>query len=161
VETVRDSTAGRGSCPLAGGGGATNGSGTGRSGERERGRDNAGGQAFTGAGVPPTLTYSGNLVFSPAGSDRSMVPYVTGGIGGLTMFTRAVVTPLGVTDTVTFLTGNVGGGLKWFATEHVGLRGDYRLVAVRSSDDSPAFFARDDVRYGHRIYGGIVLTGGR
>jgi hypothetical protein len=117
------------------------------------------GQRITSASTPRTLTYNGNVVFNPAGSDRSIVPYVTGGIGGLTMFSRSSVTQLGVTDTETFFTGNVGGGVRWFATPLVGFRADYRLIAVRSNDDAPAFFARDDPRYGHRIYGGIVLTG--
>ena len=38
----------------------------------------------------------------------SVVPYVTGGVGGLSMFEKA---SLGINGTETFLTGNVGGGL--------------------------------------------------
>jgi len=57
---------------------------------------------------PNQLNYAGNLVVS-APTGASVVPYVTGGVGGLTMFQQA---SLGVTDTETFLTGNVGGGLK-------------------------------------------------
>ena len=65
-----------------------------------------------------------------------VVPYVTGGIGGLTLFDTAT---LGITDTRTFLTGNVGGDVKWFnRTGRWGLRGDYRFVAVRSDDRAPA-----------------------
>ena len=37
------------------------------------------------------------------------------------------------------------------------LRGDYRFVAVRSKDDAPSFFGQD-TRYGHRIYGGVVIN---
>ena len=40
------------------------------------------------------------------------MPYATGGVGGLTMFERPAV---GVFNDETFLTGNVGGGIKWYA----------------------------------------------
>lgn len=104
---------------------------------------------------PHLLNYSGNLVASvPNGS--AVVPYVTGGVGGLSVFERTV---LGIEDTETFLTGNVGGGLKWYGGRW-GLRGDYRFVAVRSKDDAPDFFGRE-TRYGHRVYGGVIVNVGR
>lgn len=120
-----------------------------------------GGASRPDAKVPHTLAYNGNLVFSPGGSDRAVVPYITGGAGGLTVFTRDDVTSLGVSNDETFFTGNAGGGVKWFATNHLGLRADYRFIAVRSRDDAPAFFGLNETRYGHRVYGGVVLTGGR
>jgi hypothetical protein len=101
---------------------------------------------------PHSLNYSGNLVVS-APTKSAVVPYVTGGIGGLSVFERAA---LGINDTETFLTGNVGGGVKWFAGRW-GLRGDYRFIAVQSKDDAPAFFGQE-TRYGHRIYGGVILN---
>jgi hypothetical protein len=101
---------------------------------------------------PHILNYSGNLVVS-APNRSAVVPYVAGGIGGLSLFDR---TSLGIADTETFLTGNVGGGVKWFSGRW-GLRGDYRFVAVRAKDDAPAFFGRE-TRHGHRIYGGILLN---
>ena len=55
--------------------------------------------------TPHFLNYSGNLIVS-AGRG-SVVPYATAGLGGLSLFERAEV---GVNDTTTFLTGNVGGG---------------------------------------------------
>src|SRR5882672_7602204 len=58
----------------------------------------------------------------------------------------------------TFLTGNVGGGVKWYASnDRWGLRGDYRFTAVRDKDDAPSFFGRD-TRYGHRAYGGLIIN---
>lgn len=104
--------------------------------------------------APNTLNYSGNLVVNaPAG--HSVVPYATGGIGGMTMFQRA---SLGVTSSQTFLTGNVGGGVKWYAPNgRWGLRGDYRFIAVRSENSAPLFFGRDN-RYGHRIYGAVIIN---
>jgi hypothetical protein len=84
------------------------------------------------------------------------VPYVTGGVGGLTVFDKAT---LGIADRETFLTGNVGGGLKWF-NGRWGLRADYRFITVRSKDDAPAFFGAE-TRYGHRVYGGLLLNVGR
>jgi hypothetical protein len=102
--------------------------------------------------TPHILNYSGNLIVSAA-NRSSVVPYVTGGIGGMSLFERA---NLGIGDTETFLTGNVGGGIKWYAGRW-GLRGDYRFIAVQSKDDAPAFFGQE-TRYGHRVYGGVILN---
>lgn len=101
--------------------------------------------------TPHFLNYTGNVVVS-AGRG-SVVPYATAGLGGLSLFERAA---LGVTHTTTFLTSNVGGGVKWYAGRW-GLRGDYRFIAVQSKDDAPAFFGQD-TRYGHRVYGGVILN---
>ena len=102
--------------------------------------------------TPNILNYSGNVVVSAA-NRSSVVPYVTGGIGGLSLFEK---TGLGINDTETFLTGNVGGGVKWYAGRW-GLRGDYRFVGVQSKDDASPFFGRD-TRYGHRVYGAVLLN---
>ncbi len=102
--------------------------------------------------TPSLLNYSGNLVVAAA-NRTSVVPYVTGGIGGLTMFEKP---SLGIDRNETFLTGNVGGGVKWYAGPW-GLRGDYRFIAVRSREDAPVFFGRE-ARYGHRIYGAVLLN---
>jgi hypothetical protein len=116
-------------------------------------------QAVTGFATnvrtPNTLNYSGNIVIS-APTRASVVPYATGGIGGLSMFDKAEV---GVASTTTFLTGNVGGGVKWYAGRW-GLRGDYRFVAVRSNAAASTFFGQD-TRYGHRVYGAVLLNLGR
>jgi hypothetical protein len=101
---------------------------------------------------PHMLSYSGSVVFSVP-TQSSFVPYVAGGLGGLTVFERA---SLDVDRNETFLTGNVGGGLKWYAGRW-GLRGDYRLIPVRSKDDAPEFFGRE-TRYGHRVYGAILVS---
>jgi hypothetical protein len=104
--------------------------------------------------TPNTLNYSGNVIVSAA-TGGSLVPFVTGGIGGLTMFEQQ---ELGITSNETFLTGNVGGGLKWYAPNgRWGLRGDYRFITVKSKDSAPEFFGRD-TRYGHRVYVGVVIN---
>jgi len=105
--------------------------------------------------TPNLLNYSGNIVLSAA-NRSSLVPYVTAGVGGLSLFDKA---SLGINNTETFLTGNVGGGLKWF-NGRWGLRGDYRFVTVRSKDDAPSFFGQE-TRYGHRVYGGILINATR
>jgi hypothetical protein len=105
--------------------------------------------------TPNLLNYSGNVVVSAA-NHSSVVPYVTGGVGGMSVFDTAA---LGIDGTETFLTGNVGGGVKWFSGRW-GLRADYRFIAVRSKDDAPAFFGQE-TRYGHRIYGGVLINTGR
>src|SRR5436190_2516331 len=104
---------------------------------------------------PNLINYSGNIVVSAA-NHSSVLPYVTGGVGGLTLFDTV---PLGINDTETFLTGNVGGGVKWF-NGRWGLRGDYRFVTVRSRDDAPSFFGQE-TRYGHRVYGGLLFNARR
>ena len=101
------------------------------------------------------MNYSGNLVIS-APNRTSVVPYLTGGVGGLTMFER---TGLTASDAETFFSANVGAGVSWYAGRW-GLRGDYRFIAVQSKDDAPAFFGSED-RYGHRVYGGVLLNLGR
>jgi hypothetical protein len=104
--------------------------------------------------TPDTLAYTGNVVFS-APTHSSLVPYATGGIGGLTMFQQ---TSLAINSNDTFLTGNVGGGLKWYAPNgQWGLRGDYRFMATKSNDTAPEFFGQD-TRYGHRVYVGVIIN---
>ena len=117
-------------------------------------QDLAFGASTSNLKTPNTLTYSGNVVVS-APTHTSVVPYVTGGAGGLTLFDRPA---LGIANTDSFLTGNVGGGVKWYAPNgRWGIRGDYRFVAVRANDDAPAFFGRDD-RFSHRVYAGVILN---
>ena len=104
--------------------------------------------------TPNLLNYSGNLVVHLA-NPTSITPYVTGGVGGLTVFDTAT---LGISNRDTFLTGNVGAGVKWFhSSGRWGVRGDYRFVAVRSKDDASNFFGQD-TRYGNRVYGGVVIN---
>ena len=35
--------------------------------------------------------------------------------------------------------------------------GDYRFIALRGKDTGAAFLGQDD-RYGHRVYGGIIIN---
>jgi opacity protein-like surface antigen len=103
---------------------------------------------------PNMLSYTANVLVSPW-TGHMIVPYVTGGAGGLTMFERP---ELGVTGDETFLTGNVGGGVKWYAPNNRwGLRADYRFAATQSKDDAPAFFGRD-TRYVHRGYAAVIIN---
>ena len=105
--------------------------------------------------TPDVLNYSGNVVVSLA-SGSSVVPYVTGGVGGLSLFSREA---FGINETDTLFASNVGGGLKWYAGRW-GLRGDYRFLAVPSKDEASPFFGRE-ARYGHRVYGAVMLNVGR
>jgi hypothetical protein len=105
--------------------------------------------------TPNLANYSGNiLLYAP--NKSAVVPYVTGGIGGLSLFEKA---DLGINSTETFFTSNVGAGVKWFAGRW-GLRGDYRFIAVQSKNDAPEFFGQE-TRYGHRLYGGVLVNVGR
>jgi opacity protein-like surface antigen len=105
--------------------------------------------------TPDVLSYTGNVIVSvPTGS--SVVPYVTGGVGGLSLFSRE---SFGINETETLFASNVGAGLKWYAGRW-GLRGDYRFIAVPSKDDTSRFFS-NEARYGHRVYGAVLLNVGR
>lgn len=119
---------------------------------------NFGETPYTNQRSPNTWMYHGNVVVNPGGSDRALVPYATAGLGGLTLCPCGdAKNTLGVTTYKTYLTGNMGGGLKWFATPHVGFRGDYRLFIVRNNSTAPLFFG-NETRYGHRVQGGLVFT---
>ena len=103
---------------------------------------------------PNMLSYQANVMVSPW-TGHTIVPYATGGAGGLTMFERP---ELGVLSDETFLVGNVGGGVKWYAPNNRwGIRGDYRFAATRSKDDAPQFFGRD-TRYVHRVYAAVIIN---
>jgi outer membrane protein with beta-barrel domain len=119
---------------------------------------NFNGAALTSQETPHFFAYNANAVINPIGNDRPFVPYVTGGLGGLRMIQTDEVANLGVTAATNYLTGNVGGGLKWFATRHWGARGDYRLMIVNDNTNAPLFFGREEIRYGHRVYGGLLFT---
>ena len=107
--------------------------------------------------APNMLSYTANVVVSPW-TGHAVVPYGTGGIGGLTMFERPGV---GVASDETFLTGNVGGGVKWYApNSRWGLRGDYRFGATKSKDDAPVFFGRE-TRFVHRVYAAVIINTAR
>jgi len=106
---------------------------------------------------PSMVAYSGDLIVNVIGSKRALAPYVAVGGGGLTLLTNANVTNLGIVNNETYLTGNAGGGLKWYATPHVGLRGDFRLLIVKNKDEAP-FFNTTWNQYGARVYGGLLLT---
>ena len=112
--------------------------------------------AFTSGTVnqktPNLLNYNGNVIVSVP-THHSIEPYVTGGVGGLTLYDKPA---LGITDSDTFFTGNVGGGVKWF-NGRWGVRADYRFIAVKSKTDAPAFFGQE-TRYGHRVYGGLLIN---
>jgi hypothetical protein len=99
------------------------------------------------------VSYSGNVNVPLVNRGASVVPYVTAGIGGMTLLER---TDVGVSKNDTFLTGNAGGGVKWYFGRW-GARADYRFLAARSKEDASSFFGREN-RYGHRVYGGVILN---
>lgn len=113
------------------------------------------------AQVPNTLGMTGNVVFFPGGSNRRLAPYVTGGAGTLTLISRNSTKQFGVTDAESFLTTNLGGGVKLFRSDTArnwGFRVDYRLVMVNRNSDAVPFFARSKQRLGHRLYAGMLYV---
>ena len=107
---------------------------------------------------PSMYAYTGNFVFNPVGNDRAVVPYTTAGLGGITLVDNKDSNVLGVTENTSYFAGNVGGGVKWFAHRYFGVRGDYRLIIVNDKATAPEFFGRNEVRYGHRVFAGLILT---
>ena len=114
-------------------------------------------QTFDDQHTPCMFGYNGSVVVSPWGNNRRLVPYGSAGLGALTLLDIKEVANLGITTRTTFLTPTAGGGLKWFASRHWGVRADYRFFMVKNRDDAPAFFGQQN-RYGHRLYGGLLLT---
>jgi hypothetical protein len=104
--------------------------------------------------TPNMLSYTGNVVVGL--TRRALVPYVTGGLGGMTVYSSR---DLGIDSNLgTFFTGNAGAGVKWYQSGgRWGLRGDYRFQYVHSNDTAPTFFGQD-ARYANRIYGGVILN---
>jgi len=116
-----------------------------------------GSQTVSDRRSPNTWGYNGNMIVSPWGSNRAFVPYGTIGIGGLTMSPHGDAASLGLVDHETYLTGNFGGGMKWFSTHGFGVRADYRMFVINGKDTAPAFFG-NETRYGHRVQAGLVFT---
>lgn len=100
------------------------------------------------------MSYSGSVLVYPWASDRSLVPYIAGGAGALTILERRGITEKNFT---TPLVTNIGGGVKYF-WGRFGLRGDYRFLWADGDSNNQSFFARDGSRYGHRVSGGIILN---
>ena len=98
--------------------------------------------------TPNLLNYSGNIVV--VGGESHLRRAVRDGRRRRAQPARDAE-PRRSMQTETFLTGNVGGGIKWYAGRW-GLRADYRFIGVQSKDDAPAFFGQE-TRYGHRVYG--------
>jgi hypothetical protein len=107
---------------------------------------------------PSMYTYSGNVVVNPFAVDRSVVPYATVGAGGLTLRDSNDVAPLRLGGNSSYFVANAGGGLRWYLNDRWGLRGDYRLLVVNDHAEAPEFFGRDRIRFGHRVYGGLLFV---
>jgi Outer membrane protein beta-barrel domain len=115
--------------------------------------------AYTGIKSPNTVAYDGNLVYAPYGSDQALVPYLTAGIGGLSLRSSSNLQSLfGLQPTQSFFTQNLGAGVKWYSSHHWGLRGDYRFFIVDGKSSADPFFGLNNNRYGSRVYGSILLS---
>jgi hypothetical protein len=105
--------------------------------------------------APPNLVdMMGSVTFSVPGGTHHMIPYAAVGVGSLVLLTH---TDLGVGASKAFMTASAGGGLKWYANGRWGLRADYRLLTVQSSNGAPEFFGRE-ARIAHRISAGVILN---
>jgi hypothetical protein len=103
--------------------------------------------------TPNMASYTGNVVLSLS-RHSSVIPYAVGGVGVLTVLDTAA---LGIATSDTFFTGDVGGGVRWYANRRWGVRGDYRFLVVQQKDQAAPFFGRD-MRYGHRVHAAVVVN---
>lgn len=118
------------------------------------------------AQMPTAWTYGGNVLFFPGGTAGKRMPaYLTGGIGALSLAPRVPDKQFGydvdVVGLQTFLTENIGGGVKIFRAADApnwGFRADYRYLFVNSNSGAPAFFAKSKSRGAHRVYVGMLYT---
>ena len=117
-----------------------------------RAQDLTFGGASVRADSPSSLLYNANLVFNTRDRGHTVVPYLTGGVGGVTLFSESSV---GIGATEHRLAGNVGGGVT-FSFGRWGLRGDYRLFVVDGAEDASPFLG-ESARYAHRVYGGLTV----
>lgn len=110
--------------------------------------------------TPTLLRYTGSVILYVP-SSTAIAPFVTAGVGGLTVSEQD---ELGPQRKGTFLTGTAGGGVKWYANRW-GLRVDYRFLIVKGQQPDlpdpnvrlrPDFFGKQN-RYGHRLFGGVIL----
>jgi opacity protein-like surface antigen len=108
--------------------------------------------------TPNLWNYNGSVIVNPWGKDKAVVPYVAAGLGGLTLMNSPDTANIGLTTNQTYLTTNVGGGVRWFPMPHWGLRGDYRYFMVNSVDTAPSFFALTQDRHANRVYGSVIFT---
>jgi hypothetical protein len=86
---------------------------------------------------------------NPGGSDRALVPYATAGLGGLTLSRHRGAPDVGISAYKNYLTGNLGGGLKYFVARMSGSAGTMVFI-VGDNKTAPAFSAQR-TRYGHRV----------
>jgi hypothetical protein len=78
---------------------------------------------------------------SSLASGSSIVPYATGGVGGLSLFSREA---FGIDQTDTLFASNIGGGVKWYAGRW-GFRGDYRFLLFHPRTKRRRFSAKRHV----------------
>jgi hypothetical protein len=111
--------------------------------------------------VPNTLQTSANLILYPGGTQGTLVPYVTGGVGLLTLISRDSTKQFGLTSAESFMAENVGGGVKIFRSgdaQNWGFRVDYRFILINSKSGAVPFFAQSTSRRGQRVYIGMLYT---
>jgi hypothetical protein len=116
------------------------------------------GRTLTSQAMPDTISYSGDLVVSPRGRRRAVVPYALVGLGAFNVMKREGTEALGVTQSQALLAGNIGAGVKWFAVRGWGLRADYRVFLIQRNDAASEFFGGLGTRYGHRLYAAAFAT---
>jgi opacity protein-like surface antigen len=108
------------------------------------------------AKTPNVLMYSANLVFNPIRSDRRIVPYVDAGVGAWSVFGGSQIGNFGLAPDATYLTGSVGGGVRWFIINHWGVRADYRYILIDQGSHTTAL--QPGHVSAHRLYGALVMT---
>jgi len=116
--------------------------------------------------MPTVWSYFGNIIVFPGGTAGKRVPYyIGGGIGAVLLSPRVPTKIFGYdvdeVGTQTFISENIGGGIKIFRgadAPNWGFRIDYRYLFINENSDAPEFFAQSMSRGAHRIYVGMLYT---
>jgi hypothetical protein len=107
--------------------------------------------------TPTVIVYTGSVVVNPIRSDRRYVPFVQAGVGGWRTLNGEEAGNVRLSPSTTYLSGMVGGGLRWFPIRHWGLRLDYRYF-VLADTNTAAVADNGPRRTAHQLYAGLIVT---
>lgn len=95
--------------------------------------------------MPDTISYSADLVFTIGSHRHVLVPYVLLGAGALGLVRRPGTDVLGIASTHSFLAGNAGGGVKWYAVRAWAASKPATDIVCTRRQSSPRFEQLDTV----------------
>ncbi|MGB5873431.1 MAG: outer membrane beta-barrel protein [Bacteroidota bacterium] len=107
-------------------------------------------------GVPPSFSLSGNLAYNFHLKESNVAPFILVGYGvgnAIPVFQRVYVRGSDEMD-ITVL--NAGAGVKFFFTDHVAFRLEYRFQQYNQEDSSGSYSAKRTTQF-HNVFMGIAF----